>query len=313
MGPRTLGRATWKQWRKHLFCTHTKSEDELGNRHATISVSPGHHPSCSGTILRWFLPFTEPNLAQPERRVIEPRQHEPGRWSQHGTTTQGSVRIENVRGIWEWFPLRAIQDGFPNLLAFQMRTTWHQFQTFAVNCENGFPVSHIGTLSKQFPNFFDIWNLVVIYPPKALFDTNKRTWGSSGFQTPRASPTAMDNFCRLTLFSDVNAIYSLTGSIPKITSVSYAILLFFTSGSYVSRALTHVRQIASACKNCPVSCLTTPQFSYDTGSLQPLRLLYGVCQRVCGKRHVFMYQWWSVYLARASLRGPDHSARAIRK
>ena len=46
---------------------------------------------------------------------------------------------------------------------------------------------------------------------------------------------------------------SLTGSIPKITSVSYAILLFFTSGSYVSRALTYVRQIASACKNCLLS------------------------------------------------------------
>ena len=56
-------------------------------------------------------------------------------------------------------------------------------------------------------------------------------------------------FLTLTLFT------GLTGSIPKITSVSYTILLFFTSGSYVSRALTYIRQIVSACKNCPLPLL----------------------------------------------------------
>ena len=69
--------------------------------------------------------------------------------------------------------------------------------------------------------------------------------------TSRLSEKREDSFCRLTLFSDLRLFTSLTGSIPKITSVSYANLLFFMSGSYVSRALTYVRQTASACKNCP--------------------------------------------------------------
>ena len=46
----------------------------------------------------------------------------------------------------------------------------------------------------------------------------------------------MRYFLTLTLFA------SLTGSVPKITSVSCAILVILPLGSYASRALTYVRQ-----------------------------------------------------------------------
>ncbi len=78
-------------------------------------------------------------------------------------------------------------------------------------------------------------------------------------------------FVDLRYFLTLMLFTSLTGSIPKIMSVSYAILLFFTSGSYVSRALTYVKQIASACKNCPligVGCLTpvSESWSFSEGN-----------------------------------------------
>ena len=38
----------------------------------------------------------------------------------------------------------------------------------------------------------------------------------------------MDSFCEVTLFPDANAIYHSPGSIPEVTSVSYAILGVFS-------------------------------------------------------------------------------------
>ncbi len=52
-------------------------------------------------------------------------------------------------------------------------------------------------------------------------------------------------FVDLCYFLTLMLFTGLTGSIPKITSVSYTILLFFTSGSYVSRALTYVNSVNS--------------------------------------------------------------------
>ncbi len=78
-------------------------------------------------------------------------------------------------------------------------------------------------------------------------------------------------FLTLTLFT------SLTGSIPKITSVSYAILLYLAWGSYVSRTLTYVRQIASACKNCLLRVKSNGLFGcwprLRTGTRQPVLTL----------------------------------------
>ena len=99
-------------------------------------------------------------------------------------------------------------------------------------------------------------------PPRDTYVTLQGSPSATRPKTTRAQNQCRDRAvlfmsCYWTVFVDLHYFLTsmlftgLTGSIPKITSVSYTILLFFTSGFYVSRALTYVRQIASACKNCP--------------------------------------------------------------
>ena len=64
-------------------------------------------------------------------------------------------------------------------------------------------------------------------------------WGRVRKQTSRPGQGqeekhSMDSFSKATQFPDLKAVYRLPGSIPKIRSVSYVIMLFLAEVRYVS-------------------------------------------------------------------------------